>query len=502
MRWMRKLVATAVAVVVLGVTTPAVAFADDGQLILDQSGANGAVTGAVEASTPGTARITAHNTNEFWTTIDLSTTGVALAPGPPLAGGIYARLGVIAPDETATWEATWNPRQAAQVFVRTTPYIAQTTTGGLAAALTVLTIIADGLPGAEKAGKVVAAAEALQGAATLVATLFGPNLAEEVSVEGLTSGRFAHALFDVLTDAQKLDVLREALGLFGVTVTPTTLGQLSRGWIPFVTLGLRALGLARALLTTTSSGGLLFSSAGTAALPPSTQPPSSSTRPPRPQPSSPPPSNSGGANPAAGSPVGGTPSGGGAPGQSGGSGGAPGSGDPGFVCIVGPGGSCSPNGSGGAGTNPPGAGSSPPTTSPKPTPAPSPHAPTGLTATAAGPTTIDLTWTEDGDPSSFEVNNGVASRGAPGSVRAAAWSGLSPGTYMCFRIRAVSSTGTSGWSPATSPYYVCATTPKPSVVAPPTSRPSTPSGGSSPGSDSTTPTFVCVVGANGKCNTG
>jgi hypothetical protein len=270
----RRLVTAGLAAALLCAVLPAVAYADDGRLVVDNAGNNGAVTGRVERSEPGSALIEIHNSHEFWTTIDLrGGTGVTLRPGPLPRGGPYAALGVLAPGESATWEATWNPRQAAQVSVLTTPYLLQTTAGGLAAALTVLTVVADVVTaGVPAAGRVGAGAEALRQAAALVGQLLGNDLATLVSVEGLTSGKLGQALFELLGDAQQVEVLREALGLFGVTASTAALTRL-RDWLPAVSLLRRTLDLGWALLSGTSSGGVLFASAGTAALLPATAPP-------------------------------------------------------------------------------------------------------------------------------------------------------------------------------------------------------------------------------------
>lgn len=238
---------------------PAIAHADDGRLVVDQSGANGAIIGSVVDSKPGSARIVVQNKHEFWTTIDLSSLGVTLTPGTLLFGGSYAELGMIAPGAAASWNANWNPRQAAQVSVLTTPYLHQTSAGPQAAALTVLTIIAKLLPGTSQA---VARAESLQHAANLVGTAMGDELVTLLTVEGLTSGAFGRSLFGALSDPLKAEVLRQALALFGVTTTAETLNRLD-DWITVVQAGLLILDLASALLTSTSSGGLLFTSEGT-----------------------------------------------------------------------------------------------------------------------------------------------------------------------------------------------------------------------------------------------
>jgi hypothetical protein len=46
---------------------------------------------------------------------------------------------------------------------------------------------------------------------------------------------------------------------------------------------------------------------------------------------------------------------------------------------------------------------------------------------------------------------------------------VDPGTYMCFKVRAVHGTGASEWSPNTSPYYACTRTPQ--TTEPPTTEP-------------------------------
>jgi hypothetical protein len=91
-----------------------------------------------------------------------------------------------------------------------------------------------------------------------------------------------------------------------------------------------------------------------------------------------------------------------------------------------------------------------------------PPAPTGLTATAVDPHTIQLAWTDhSGGAAQYEVFNGNTSAYTGAGATRYGWGGLSAGAYMCFAIRAFDNAGTSAWVPATSPYYVCATTPIP-----------------------------------------
>lgn len=88
-----------------------------------------------------------------------------------------------------------------------------------------------------------------------------------------------------------------------------------------------------------------------------------------------------------------------------------------------------------------------------------PPAPSNLIAKPGDPTSIELSWSGSGDASGFEINNGETSRSAPGNAKRYVWTGLHAGEYMCFKIRAISDGGQSAWTPQSSPYYVCATTP-------------------------------------------
>jgi hypothetical protein len=258
--WRILVVLAVMAVTVAATVAPA--RADDGRLTVDQSGANHALIARLVDSRPGSARIEIENTNAFFTTADVQVTGVTLVPGP-VPGGVWAELGVIAPGETATWSATWNPRLASQVFVRTTPYLLQTDAGGLAAAFTVLSIVGDvvleQLP--VRGQRVVHSAKALREAAGIITPLF-TDLGGTVNVEGLASGALAMEVLEILGDPTKAELLRQALDLFGVTVSTNTLKELLH-WVPAVELGHKTLRLATALITQTSSGGAVFASAGT-----------------------------------------------------------------------------------------------------------------------------------------------------------------------------------------------------------------------------------------------
>jgi hypothetical protein len=89
-----------------------------------------------------------------------------------------------------------------------------------------------------------------------------------------------------------------------------------------------------------------------------------------------------------------------------------------------------------------------------------PAAPTNLAATPVGTSSIRLTWTDNSNnESGFEINNGVTSQTTGANSTSYTWGGLTPSTYMCFRIRAYNSAGSSSWDPNASPWYVCTTTP-------------------------------------------
>ena len=118
------------------------------------------------------------------------------------------------------------------------------------------------------------------------------------------------------------------------------------------------------------------------------------------------------------------------------------------------------------------------TTTPKPPPPPTasvPAAPSNLTATAVDRNDIKLTWTDNSNnETGFEINNSVTSNDVAANSTTYTWGGLKPGTYMCFKIRSYNSAGDSAWDPNVSPWYVCATTPKP-PPPPKTTVPAAPS---------------------------
>ena len=104
---------------------------------------------------------------------------------------------------------------------------------------------------------------------------------------------------------------------------------------------------------------------------------------------------------------------------------------------------------------------------------PVPAAPSNLTVTAVDPKDIELSWqVNSSNQTGFEISNGVTSTDVGADSTSYTWGGLSPGTYMCFKILAYNSAGDSAWDPDVSPWYVCTTTPGSSG---PTSAPAAPS---------------------------
>jgi hypothetical protein len=93
-----------------------------------------------------------------------------------------------------------------------------------------------------------------------------------------------------------------------------------------------------------------------------------------------------------------------------------------------------------------------PTPTPSPTPVPTPAAPTGLTATAASSTQINLSWTDNSsNETAFKVERGPASSGPwtqIGTTAGASYadSGLAASTAYFYRTRAYNASGDSGYS--------------------------------------------------------
>jgi hypothetical protein len=124
-------------------------------------------------------------------------------------------------------------------------------------------------------------------------------------------------------------------------------------------------------------------------------------------------------------------------------------------------------------------------------PAAPPAAPSGLAATAASSTQVNLTWADNsGDETGFKVERSagganwtqVATVGA--NVKAYAATGLSPSTAYAFRVRAFNAAGDSGYSNA-----AAATTP------------AAPAAGERPGPGNTGPSAPALLAASGSIAT-
>ncbi|MDI1463993.1 protein kinase [Catellatospora sp. KI3] len=89
-----------------------------------------------------------------------------------------------------------------------------------------------------------------------------------------------------------------------------------------------------------------------------------------------------------------------------------------------------------------------------------PTAPTDLTATAVDSGTIRLRWVDNSsDEDGFSVMDSLESRPVGANVTTFDWTGLAPGTYKCFKVRARNSAGVSPWAPAPQHEWACVTTP-------------------------------------------
>jgi hypothetical protein len=185
----------AIVVVVVASTTSVTAahagVPQAGVLSVNDAGGNGAITGSVVDGVAGEATIRVTNSHDYWTNLDVSTVGVTLELGPFLQGGLYASSGVLGPGATAVWFARYDKSKPAQVFVRATPYLLQTRTGGLAAAFNILNIAASMLSGStsRRVGLVVDSPGSLTQAANLVEAAFGDRLATEFTVRRWPPGR-------------------------------------------------------------------------------------------------------------------------------------------------------------------------------------------------------------------------------------------------------------------------------------------------------------------------
>ena len=104
-----------------------------------------------------------------------------------------------------------------------------------------------------------------------------------------------------------------------------------------------------------------------------------------------------------------------------------------------------------------------------PTPVPTP--PTNVVAGALSPTSIGVSWTDSSDnETSFYLSNGVTGVTLPANSSSYTWTGVAPGTYMCFYLQAINAAGPSAWST-----QGCTTTP--ALPAVPTNVNATPLNG-------------------------
>src|SRR5688500_14783355 len=74
-------------------------------------------------------------------------------------------------------------------------------------------------------------------------------------------------------------------------------------------------------------------------------------------------------------------------------------------------------------------------TPPAPAAAAPPAAPKYFTLAAVSTSQIDLAWTDaSSNETNFDIHNGVEIRTVPANAQGYAWTGLSPGQWMCFMI--------------------------------------------------------------------
>jgi hypothetical protein len=271
----RRLGAFLAALLAISMAIPSAAGASQTQMRADNSGANGSIEGRVVMQADGRTTVVVRNLHQYWTNLDVSQVGVTLATGP-VPGGVFAAIGVLAPGAEATWTATFDAAQPASALVRASPYLLSTNTGGLAAALNILDILAEML--GDKAPDVATLADSaakVTRAVALVRTVFGDRLTKDFTVEGFASGDLAADVFDALSEKDKAEILSQALSLLGVGQSAAALGTVAAHWAPAVGLLQLIWDMGSALILGQSSGGVLFDYAPPSGLtPPVTTPPS------------------------------------------------------------------------------------------------------------------------------------------------------------------------------------------------------------------------------------
>lgn len=92
-----------------------------------------------------------------------------------------------------------------------------------------------------------------------------------------------------------------------------------------------------------------------------------------------------------------------------------------------------------------------------------PSAPYWLHVLATSTSTFHLWWPDVASGVQYQIQSGGTSKTTAAGAISFDWGGASPGTRMCFQIRALSTAGSSRWIPAGS---ACATTPSKSAVPP------------------------------------
>lgn len=98
---------------------------------------------------------------------------------------------------------------------------------------------------------------------------------------------------------------------------------------------------------------------------------------------------------------------------------------------------------------------------------PPPSTPGNVRAAAISGTSVRVTWRDTSNETGYRISNGNTSVTVGANATSYTWAGLQPGQYMCFRVSAYNTGGTSAQSP-----WSCVTTP--TVPAAPTNLRATP----------------------------